>query len=90
MTAEVKDPETGKIIPPQRCFVELPFPPNLDTSRPLSRASIQRAVRNAVYEEGLEEYGNKTLVVLNYGEFFDIEFEKKHLTILCPPEKDDD
>lgn len=63
------------------------LPPGLDEAGKRNRESIERACKKAVYEKGMEEYGNKKLVVISYGEYFDIPFERTTVTRLLPPEK---
>lgn len=52
-----------------------------------SRDGIKRACRKAVYEEGLTEYGNKTLAVISHDDYFSVDYERVTVTKLLPPEK---
>jgi len=74
-------------VPGPRCFVEMPLPPSCDEKSSRSRDLIKKAVRKAVYEEGLTEYGNKSLTVLTVGEIFDFQYvtEEIQKTILRAP-----
>jgi len=66
------------------CFVVMDFPPGMTEAQKRNRSSIQLAVRKAVYEQGLKEYGNKKFVVLSYGEEFDAPFVERTETKLVP------
>ena len=85
-TANELDDE-GNEIPgtSRKCIVMMPLPPNLDEAGARSRDAIERATKNAVYKEGLEEYGNKKLIVISYGDEFDVPFEKTTVVKLQPP-----
>ena len=78
-------PETdadGKEIPgsERTCIVLLNLPPGLDDAQKRSRDAIQRACKRAVYEDGLEEFGNKKLRVISFGEDFQYDFKKIQMT----------
>jgi len=81
----VNETAAEKDEPSRRCFVELELPPTLDQSKPVNREAVKRACRKAVYDLGLESYGNKDLVVLSLDEVFRVEFEKQEVVRLCPP-----
>lgn len=69
----------------QRAFVELPLPPTINPNKNLSTHAIERAVKAAVYDENLKEYGNRNLVVLSFGDTFRFDFEEVKRTLLRPP-----
>lgn len=85
--AECKLDEAGRPIAGtgQRCYVPMRFPPTLDKTQYNNKAAIKAAVRNAVYECGLKEYGNKPLVILSYSEEFEFPFVAEIQTVLRPP-----
>jgi len=89
-TAPEQDAD-GKPIPgsERECVVIMPLPPGLDEAQKRSRDAIQRACKKAVYEQGLEEYGNRRLRVISYGEDFQYDFKKVEITttkLLTPEE----
>ena len=61
------------------------LPPGLDDKKARDRESIKRAIHAAVYEHGLEEYGNKDFEIIATGERFSVAFEKETVTRLTPP-----
>jgi hypothetical protein len=63
------------------------LPPGMDEADKRSRDGIKRACRKAVYEEGLTEYGNKSLAVISHDEFFMVDYERVTVTKLLPPAK---
>lgn len=65
------------------------MPPGLDEAGARNRETIERACKKAVYEKGLEEYGNKKFVVIAFGDEFDVPFERTTITQLLPPDKAD-
>ena len=69
----------------QRVWVEHPLPPNLTEKQTRSRDAIRRACNDAVYKEGLKEYGNKRFIVVTYSDPFEIEFEEVTSTKLVAP-----
>jgi hypothetical protein len=79
----------GKIVPgtEQEVFVRMPMPPGLDEAGARNRESIERACRRAVYDLGMEEYGNKEFIVIAHGDRFSIPCERVQITRLLPPEK---
>jgi hypothetical protein len=87
-TAPERD-DAGNEIPgtSRTCIVLLDLPPGLDDAGKRSRDAIERATKRAVYDNGMEEYGNKKLRVISFGEDFDVPFEKTTVTRLLPPEK---
>lgn len=87
VTGEFDD--KGNIIPgtERRVWVEMPMPPGLDESEKRNRKAIDRAIDNAVFKLGLEEYGNKNLRVQQLGEIKRVEFVKTKVTKLVSPEE---
>ena len=83
-TATTKD-EDGNEIPGEVCYVVKPLPPGLTPEQTRSRASIERAIRAAVFDDGLKEYGNTDFVVLDVGELFRVDFVEENITRLRPP-----
>ena len=79
----------GKIVPgtEQQVFVRMDLPPGLDDAGKRNADIIERACRRAVYEEGLEEYGNKDFVVIRFGDKFNVPCERVQITRLLPPDK---
>ena len=77
--------ENGKEKPGSSCYVEMPLPPGLAEKQSRNRDAIRRAVFSAVYEEGLEAYGNKVLKIIIDGDEFSIPFERETITRLTPP-----
>lgn len=70
-----------------KVFVQMPMPPGLDEAGLRNRDAIRRASRKAVYDLGLEEYGNKEFIVIAYGDQFSIPYERTTVTRLLPPDK---
>lgn len=87
-TAPAQD-DDGNTIPgsERRCYVEMDLPPGLDEAGKRSRDAIKRAVKKAVYEEGMTEYGNKDLAVISRDDIFQVEYERVTVTKLLPPDK---
>jgi hypothetical protein len=87
-TEAEKDGE-GNEIPgtSQTVHVITALPPGLDEAGARNRDAIERACKRAVYEDGLEEFGNKKFVVVTYGEPFTVPFERTTVTQLLPPDK---
>lgn len=81
--------EDGQPIPgsERRCYVEMDLPPGLDEAGKRSRDAIKRAVKTAVYKEGMTEYGNKDLAVISRDEIFQVKYERVTVTKLLPPEQ---
>jgi len=79
--------EEGKLIPgtERQVYVEMPMPPGIDESNSRNRDAIERALRRAVYELGLEEYGNRDLKIAALGETIRNDYEKTTITRLLPP-----
>jgi hypothetical protein len=89
-TAAEQDAEGNEIPGTSRtCIVLLDLPPGLDEAGKRSRDAIERACKKAVYDEGLVEFGNKKLVVINYGDEFTVDFKKVTVVKLMPPSKAD-
>jgi len=86
---ECEQDEAGNLVPgtDRTCIVLMDLPPGLDDIDKRSRDVIERATKRAVYELGMEEYGNKKLRVISFGEDFDVPFEKIKVTRLLPPDK---
>jgi len=84
-TAPEKDEKTGKETPGKTCYVEMALPPGLDEKKSRDRESIKRAIHAAVYEQGLEEYGNKDFEIIAGGDRFSVAYEKETVTRLTPP-----
>lgn len=86
-TADVDD--AGKEIPGTRrvVLVEVPLPGGLTAAQRRSRAAIKTAVHKAVYDDGIKDYGNKQLVVVDLGEPFNVQFTEVTETRLVPPGK---
>lgn len=68
-------------------FVLMDLPPGLDEAGKRNRDTIKRACKKAVFELGLEEYGNKNFVVVCYDEPFTVECERVTITKLMSPDK---
>ena len=81
--------DDGKEIPgtSRTCIVLIDLPPGLDEAGTRSRDAIERATKRAVYDNGLAEFGNKKLRVIQFGEDFDVPFEKTTVTRLLAPGK---
>ena len=79
----------GNVIPgsERAVFVLMDLPPGLDDAGKRNREAIKRACKKAVFELGMEEYGNKKLVVVCYDDSFQIDFERVTVTKLMTPEK---
>lgn len=86
-TAPDIDPATGKEIPgtAKAVIVLQDLPPSLDQSKSRSRDQIKKAVRKAVYDEGLKEFGNRKFVVVTFDEPFEVPFTEVTETKLVPP-----
>ena len=67
------------------CIVLTELPPGLTESQSRNRNSIEAAVRKAVYEDGLKQFGNKQLVVVTFSKPFEVPFEEVTETKLVPP-----
>lgn len=67
------------------CYVELPIPPGLEEAQLNNRAAIKAAVRSAVYDKGMKEYGNKKLAVISYTDEFEFAFVEETQVVLRPP-----
>jgi hypothetical protein len=83
-TAAEVDEDGKEIEPSRQCFVMMDLPPGLDEKQARNREAIKRACKRAVFDEGYEDYGNKQMVVISYDAFFEIPFEKRTVTKLCP------
>lgn len=85
-TAPEIDPKTGQEIPgtERPCLVRLPLPPGLNEHQRRNRNAIKAAVRRAVYEHKMKEYGNKLLVIAAIGEPFEAPFVEVTETKLVP------
>lgn len=75
----------GEEIPGRPCLVLMDLPPGLTEKQATSRAAIKRAVKKAVYEDKLKEYGNKQLVIVSYDDTFTVPFEEVTEVKLVPP-----
>ena len=86
---EAEKDEEGNEIPgtSRKVFVVMELPPGLDDAGKRSREAIERACKRAVYELGMEEYGNKKFSVLQVGDEFDVPYERTTITQLLPPDK---
>jgi len=86
--AECKLDDDGNPVPGtgKRCFVEIPIPPNLEEGQKRNRDGIKRAVKKAVFEHGLKEYGNRELVVISFRDTFSVDFVEETRTVLLPAE----
>ena len=81
----------GNVIPGSEkpVLVLMDLPPGLDEAGARSRDAIKRACKKAVFELGLEEYGNKQFKVVCYDETFSIDYERVTVTKLMSPDKAD-
>jgi len=71
----------------RRVFVLMDLPPGLDDAGKRNRNQIRRACEKAVYELGMEEFGNKDLTVISLGETYRVEFKRTKITKLLPPDE---
>lgn len=69
----------------RQCLVLLDLPPGLTDAQKRSRTSIEAAVKRAVYDQKLKEFGNKKLMVISFYEPFEVPFEEVTETKLVPP-----
>lgn len=72
----------------QEVFVPMEFPAGLDEGQLRVRDAIKRACRRAVYDRGVEKYGNIDLAVISYDEIFRINCTKQTVTKLVPTDGD--
>ena len=75
----------GEEIPGRPCLVLMGLPPGLTEKQATSRTAIKRAVKKAVYEDKMKEYGNKQLVIVSFDDTFTVPFEEVTETKLVPP-----
>jgi hypothetical protein len=63
------------------------LPPGLDEAGKRNREAIKRACKKAVFDLGMEEYGNKKLKVICFDDTFSIDYERVTVTKLMSPDR---